>query len=111
MHSACVTPVATEIDFHHRRILFMARFQVGVKVRISGPITTKHRDREATVLEVRVSRHSRPGVTSLDKYVVQFEDGIQAEFFDIQLAADDAEADGIQGSFADRQRSAKGSSR
>jgi len=63
----------------------VARFQPGQKVIITGSITTKHRDREATVINVQPSRHSRPGTTSLDKYVVRFEDGDQVEFYDIQL--------------------------
>jgi hypothetical protein len=63
------------------------RFQTDQKVIITGPIATKYRDREATVINVLPSRHSRPGVTSLDKYVVRFEDGDQEEFFDIQLIA------------------------
>jgi hypothetical protein len=63
------------------------RFQLGQKVVVTGPITTKYRDREATVIAVQPGKHARPGVTSLDKYVVRFENGDQAEFFDIQLAA------------------------
>jgi hypothetical protein len=39
------------------------------------------------VINVQPSRHSKPGVTSLDKYVVRFEDGDQVEFYDIQLMA------------------------
>jgi hypothetical protein len=50
-------------------------------------MATKYRDREATVIAVRPSKRTRPGVTSLDKYVVRFEDGDQEEFFDIQLTA------------------------
>ena len=65
----------------------MPRFQLGQKVVITGPITTKYKDREATVIDVQPSKYARPGVTSLDKYVVRFEDGDQAQFFDIQLAA------------------------
>jgi hypothetical protein len=65
----------------------VSRFQVGQKVVVTGPITTKYLDREATVIAVQPSRRARPGVTSLDKYVVRFEDGDQAEVFDIQLAA------------------------
>jgi hypothetical protein len=61
-------------------------FQLGRKVVVTGPITTKYRDREATVITVLPSKHARPGVTSLDKYVVRFEHGDQAKFFDIQLA-------------------------
>ncbi len=63
----------------------MPRFQLGQKVIIAGSIITRHRDREATVINVRPSRHARPGVTTLDKYVVRFEDGDQTEFYDIQL--------------------------
>jgi hypothetical protein len=65
----------------------VSRFQLGQKIVVTGPIATKHRDREATVIAIQHSKHARPGVTSLDKYVVRFEDGDQAEFFDIQLAA------------------------
>ena len=65
----------------------MSRFQVGQKVVVTGPMSTKYRGREATVIAVQPSKRSRPGVTSLDKYVVRFEDGDQEEFFDIQLAA------------------------
>ena len=65
----------------------MPRFQLGQKVVITGPITTKYRDREATVIAVQPGKYARPGVTSLDKYVVRFEDGDQAQFYDIQLAA------------------------
>jgi hypothetical protein len=63
----------------------VSRFYVGQRVLIAGPITTKHRDREATVIAVNPSRHTRPGVTSLDKYIVQFQDGDQLEVYDIQL--------------------------
>ena len=65
----------------------MSRFQLGQKVVVTGSITTKYRDREATVIAIHPSKHTRPGVTSLDKYVVRFEDADQAELFDIQLAA------------------------
>jgi hypothetical protein len=67
--------------------LYVPRFQLGQKVVITGPITTKHRDREGTVINVQPSRRARPGVTSLDKYVVRFDDGDQGEFYDIQLRA------------------------
>jgi hypothetical protein len=65
----------------------MPRFYVGQRVLIGGLITTKHRGREATVMHVEPSTHTRPGVTSLDKYVVRFDSGDQAEFWDIQLMA------------------------
>jgi hypothetical protein len=63
----------------------VARFTPGDRVLITGPIATKHRDRKATITGVHPSRHSRPGVTSLDKYTVQFDDGEQYQFYDIQL--------------------------
>jgi hypothetical protein len=69
------------------RRLYLSRFQLGQKVLITGLIITKHRGREATVMHVEPSRHTRPGVTSLDKYVVWFDGGDQAEFWDIQLMA------------------------
>lgn len=65
----------------------MSKFQVGQKVLVTGPISTKHRDREATVIDVKPNTYTRPGVTSLDKYVVQFPEGEQVTFFDIQLMA------------------------
>jgi hypothetical protein len=65
----------------------MTRFVVGLKVVITGSISTKHRGREATLIRVQPSTHTRPGVTSLDKYVVQFDDGTEVEFFDTQLMA------------------------
>ena len=52
----------------------MSRFQLGQKVLIMGAISTKHQGREATVINVQPSRYTRPGVTSLDKYIVRFED-------------------------------------
>jgi hypothetical protein len=73
----------------------MSRFHLGRKVMITGSIATKHRDREATVINVRPSTRTRPGVTSLDKYVVRFDDGDQAEFYDSQLKApQDAKREG-----------------
>jgi hypothetical protein len=65
----------------------VSRFHVGQKVLITGPIATKYQGREGMVIRVQPSTHARPGVTSLDKYVVRFEDGDQAEFWDIQLMA------------------------
>ncbi len=63
----------------------VSRFEVGDKVLISGPITTKHCNRQATVIEVHPSRHAPPGTTSLDKYRVRFDDGEEIQFYDIQL--------------------------
>jgi hypothetical protein len=52
---------------------------------IIGSIATRHGGREATVISVKPSTHTPPGVTSLDKYVVQFDGGGQATFLEIQL--------------------------
>ena len=65
----------------------MSRFQVAQKVLITGSIKTKHQGREATVIKVQASTRTRPGITSLDKYIVRVEDGDQAEFYDTQLMA------------------------
>jgi hypothetical protein len=63
----------------------VGRFEIGQKVLITGAIITKHRGRKGTVISVQPSRYTRPSNTSLDKYLVQFEDGDQVRFFDIQL--------------------------
>jgi hypothetical protein len=63
----------------------MPRFHLGQKVLITGPIATKHRGREATVVSIEANKDTPPGVTSADKYIVQFEEGEEVEFYDIQL--------------------------
>ena len=63
----------------------MSRFKLDDKVLISGSIATRHRNRRATVVGVYPSRHTRPGVTSLDKYTVRFDDGNEFTFYDNQL--------------------------
>ena len=65
----------------------MPRFQLGQKVVITGPIATKHRGHKGTIVQVSTSRYARPGMTSLDKYVVRFVDESEVQFFDIQLMA------------------------
>ena len=65
----------------------MSRFQLGQKVLITGPIVTKYRGCEATVIGFRPNKHTPRGVTSADKYIVRFEEGDELEFFDIQLVA------------------------
>jgi hypothetical protein len=65
----------------------MPRFHLGQKVLITGPIPTKHRGREATVIGVHPNEHTSPGVTVADKYIVRLEEGNDAEFFEIQLVA------------------------
>jgi hypothetical protein len=63
----------------------VSRFHPGQKVVIAGSITTRHRGRVATVINVRPSTRTRPGVTSLDKYAVRFDDGIKRRFMTINL--------------------------
>jgi hypothetical protein len=65
----------------------MPRFRLGQKVLITGPIVTKYRGRQATVIGVRPNEHTSPGVTVADKYIVRFDEGSDAEFFEIQLVA------------------------
>ena len=63
----------------------MSRFQIGEKVLVRA-MTARHSNNEATVVAVEISKHTRPGVTSLDKYIVRFSNGERAEFYDIHLA-------------------------
>ena len=65
----------------------MSRFHIGQKVLITGPIVTKYRGCQATVIGVRPNEHTSPGVTVADKYIVRLEEGDDAEFFEIQLVA------------------------
>ena len=64
----------------------MSRFQIGEKVFVRHAMMTRRCNSEATVVAVETSQHSRPGVTSLDKYIVRFSNGERAEFYDIHLA-------------------------
>ena len=66
----------------------MPVFHPGQRVLIAGSIPTKHRGREATIVSFNLYKPAVPGVTSADKYSVQFEEGDEAEFFEIQLAAE-----------------------
>ena len=63
----------------------MPRFHLGQKVLITGPIVTKHRGREATVVSFQANKHTPLGVTSADKYIVRFKEGDEAALYDIQL--------------------------
>jgi hypothetical protein len=60
----------------------MPRFHLGQKVLIAAAIDTKYRGRKATVISVQPNTHIAPGA---DKYIAQFGDGNQAEFWGIQL--------------------------
>jgi hypothetical protein len=66
----------------------MSRFKIGDKVLIGGSIMSKHRNRKGTVVGVHPSTRTRPGVTSLDKYTVRFDDRKEFQFYDNQLIAD-----------------------
>ena len=59
----------------------MTCFQLGQKVLITGPVTTRHQGRAAIVVSVQPS--AQPNVA--DRYIVQFEEGGIADFCDIQL--------------------------
>jgi hypothetical protein len=63
------------------------RFNLGQKVVITGPVVTKYRGCQATVIGVHPNEHTSPGVTVADKYIVRFDEGDDAEFFEIQLDA------------------------
>jgi hypothetical protein len=65
----------------------MSRFRLGQKVLITGSIVTKYQGCQATVIGVRPNEHTSPGVTVADKYIVQFDEGDDAEFLEIQLVA------------------------
>jgi hypothetical protein len=54
---------------------------------ITGPIVTKYRGCQATVIGVRPNENTSPGVTVADKYMVRLENGDDAELFEIQLVA------------------------
>jgi hypothetical protein len=62
----------------------MPRFHVGQKVLITDPLVTKYRWRQTTVISIQPKTGIARGA---DKYVVQFDDGDQSEFWDIQLMA------------------------
>ena len=63
----------------------MPRFHLGQKVLITGPITTKDRGREATVISIQPNADTQQDVTVADKYIVQFDEGDEADFYEIQL--------------------------
>jgi hypothetical protein len=65
----------------------MPRFRLGQKVLITGPIASKDRGREATVIGLHPNEFTSPGVTTADKYIVRFDEGDDAQFFEIQLVA------------------------
>ena len=63
----------------------MPRFRLGQKVLITGSVIEKNRGRKGTVVSIQPNMYTEPGVTSADKYTVRFEEGDDAQFFEIQL--------------------------
>ena len=58
------------------------RFSLGALVEIRDVISTRHSGKTGTVILVRPSRRN----STLDKYLVRFADGVEKEFWDIQLS-------------------------
>ena len=63
----------------------MPRFHLGQKVFITGPIDTKDRGREATVISIQRNADTQQELAAGDKYIVRFEEGDEADFYEIQL--------------------------
>ena len=63
----------------------MPRFHLGEKVLITGSVIEKDRGRKGTIVSVQPNMYTEPGVTSADKYIVRFEEGDEAGFYEIQL--------------------------
>jgi hypothetical protein len=63
------------------------RFHLGQKVLITGTVIEKHRGRKGTIVSIQPNMYTEPGITSADKYIVRFEEGDDAQFFEIQLVA------------------------
>jgi hypothetical protein len=63
----------------------VSRFESGDRVVVATSITTEHANRQGTVIEVFPGRQGPRGATALDKYTVQFKDGTQFQFYDLQL--------------------------
>jgi phage baseplate assembly protein gpV len=63
----------------------VSRFEVGDRVVVATSITTEHGNRHGTVIEVFPGRQSPRGATTLDKCTVQFDDGTNFQFYDLQL--------------------------
>ena len=63
----------------------MPRFRLGQKVVVTGSVIEKDRGRKGTVVSIQPNMYAEPGVTSADKYIVRFEEGDEAGFYEIQL--------------------------
>jgi hypothetical protein len=59
----------------------LPRFQVGDTVKIRSTISTRHAGAIGSVTKIQSSRHSG----TLDKYTVQFDPSLEAEFWEFQL--------------------------
>ena len=78
------TPVSPRFVFEEAH---MPRFHLGQKVLITGPIASKDRGREATVIGVVQTNTHRLELQLADKYIVRFEQGDEAQCFEIQLVS------------------------
>ena len=65
----------------------MPRFEIDQKVLITSAIATKDRGREGRIIEIKPNTIAGQRVSVADKYTVRFEEGDEAEFFEIQLVA------------------------
>ena len=65
----------------------MTCFHLGQRVLITGPFSRRHRGRAAIVVSIKPS--VQPNET--EKYVVQFEEGGIADFYDNQLMKESEE--------------------
>jgi hypothetical protein len=63
----------------------VSRFKLGDRVLVATSLTTEHGNRQGTVIDVIPGRQSPRGATALDKYSVQFDDGTEFQFYDLQL--------------------------
>jgi hypothetical protein len=59
----------------------LPRFQVGDTVKIRSTISTRHAGAIGCVTKIQSSRHAG----TLDKYTVQFEPDVEAQFWEFQL--------------------------
>ena len=57
------------------------RFSIADRVVVQPVITTAHAGKAGTVVDIRISRYT----PTLDKYRVRLDDGLELDFWDIQL--------------------------
>ncbi len=59
----------------------LPRFHVGDRVRIRSTISTRHAGAIGSITKVHSSRHAG----TLDKYIVELDTNLEAEFWEFQL--------------------------